>query len=226
VRTAVLASVELDDHALRAPQAVDRPRPDLLVALGELDPVADEQLAEAALETALHLAVAGSVLAQGGAEVGAARVALAQGALDVGGAQVVVELGFGEGAQQRAAVVAGREVQEGARDGGGGEAAVVGRVARAQVAADEDRDPLHLRMTSRHCEFDHRGRGGDDAPAPGRRPATEQRAVAHGQQGGQEMPFLDEQFRRHRRIDPAVHGVQCARTQGAVDCRPADASAE
>jgi hypothetical protein len=99
VWTAVLAPIELDDHALRPPQAVDRPRPDLLVALGELDPVADEQLAEAALETALHLAVAGSVLAQGGAEVGAARVALAQGALDVGGAQVVVELGFGEGAQ-------------------------------------------------------------------------------------------------------------------------------
>jgi hypothetical protein len=40
VRAAVLASVELDHHALLALQAVDRPGPDLLVALGQLDPSA------------------------------------------------------------------------------------------------------------------------------------------------------------------------------------------
>jgi hypothetical protein len=41
-----------------------------------------------------------------------------QPALDVGGAQVVVELGLGERAEQRAVLVAGGEVQEGARDRG------------------------------------------------------------------------------------------------------------
>ena len=134
MRALVLAPVELDDDAALAPQAVDRPRADRLVALGQLDAVADEQRAEAALQAALHLAVARRVLVQRGAQVGAARVPAAQRALDVGGAQVVLELGFGERAQQRAAVVAGREVQQGARDGGGGEAAVVGAVAGAQVA--------------------------------------------------------------------------------------------
>ena len=89
---------------LLAPQAVDRPRADGLVALRQLDAVADEQVAEAALQAALHLAVAGRVLLQRGAQVGAARVAAAQGALDVRGAQVVLELGFGERAEERAAV--------------------------------------------------------------------------------------------------------------------------
>jgi hypothetical protein len=43
VRALVLASVELDDDAALWPQAVDRPRPDGLVAFGQLDVVADEQ---------------------------------------------------------------------------------------------------------------------------------------------------------------------------------------
>ena len=45
--------------------------------------MADEQVAEAALQAALHLAVAGRVLLQRGAEAGAARVAAAESALDI-----------------------------------------------------------------------------------------------------------------------------------------------
>ena len=63
--------------------------------------------------------MAGRVGVQRGAQVRAAGVPAAQGADDVGGAQVVLELGFGEGAEEGAAGVAGREVEEGARDRGG-----------------------------------------------------------------------------------------------------------
>ena len=112
--------------------------------------------------------------------------------------------------QQRAVVVAGGEVQERARDRGGREAAVAGGVARAQVAADEDRQPLGLRMVSRHRELDHRGRGRNDAPAPGRRPVTQQGPVARGQQGGDEVPLLGEQFGRHRRVHAPMDAVQPA----------------
>ena len=56
--------------------------------------MADQKVAKPALQAALHLAVAGRVLFQCGAEVGAAGVPAAQGALNVGGAQVVLELGF------------------------------------------------------------------------------------------------------------------------------------
>jgi hypothetical protein len=79
--------------------------------------------------------MARSVVCERRAQVGAAGVPAAQGALDVRGAQVVVELGFREGAQQRAVLVAGGKVEEGARHRGGGEAAVVGDVVRAQSAA-------------------------------------------------------------------------------------------
>jgi len=82
----VLASVELDGDVAVAPQAVDGPRADGLVAQRQLDPALDEQLAEAALEAAFHLA------------------------------------GLGEHAQECFVVVAGREVQQGTRDRGGGEA--------------------------------------------------------------------------------------------------------
>jgi hypothetical protein len=99
VRTLVLAPVELHDDAALAPQAVDRPGADGLVAPRQLDAAADELRAEAALETALHLAVPGRVLREGRTEVGAAGVAAAQDALDVGGAQVVLELGLRERSQ-------------------------------------------------------------------------------------------------------------------------------
>ena len=81
--------------------------------------MADQKVAKPALQAALHLAMAGRVLCEGRSEVGAARVPAAQGALDVRGAQVVLELGFRQRAQERAAVIAGGEVQERARDRGG-----------------------------------------------------------------------------------------------------------
>jgi len=157
------------------------------------------------------------VLAQRGAEVRAARVAVAQGALDVGGAQVVVELGLGERAQQGAAVIAHREVQEGARDGGGREAAVLGAVARAQAQAVEHLDARDRRAASWRGQRDHRGKGRNEAPAPGRRPVAEQGALAAGQQGGDEVPLLGEQFWRHRRVHAPVHAVQLADAQSAAD---------
>jgi hypothetical protein len=134
-RALVLAPVELDRDAAVRPEAVDRPRADGLVAQRELDPPADEEGAEPALEPALRLSVAGRVGVQRGPEVGAAGMAAAERAFDVGRAQVVVELGFRERAQEGAVVVAGREVEERAGDGGGGEAAVVGGVVRAEAAA-------------------------------------------------------------------------------------------
>jgi hypothetical protein len=94
------------------------------------------------------------VLVQRGSEVGAARVAAAQRARDVRGAQVVVELGFGECAEEGSVVVAGCEVEEGARDGGGGEAAVEGEVVCAQVAADVKLQTLDC-ARPRHGKRDH-----------------------------------------------------------------------
>jgi hypothetical protein len=85
-RALVLAPVELDDDAAVAPEAVDRPGTELLVAQRQLDSPLEEELAEAALELALDLAVAGGVFVQCGAQVGAARVAAAQRALDIRGA--------------------------------------------------------------------------------------------------------------------------------------------
>ena len=102
MRALVLAPIELDGDALVGPQAVDRPRPDGLVALGQLDAVLDEKVAEAPLEAALHLAVAGRVVLQCRAEVGAARMPAAQRALHVRGTQVVLELGFRERAEEGA----------------------------------------------------------------------------------------------------------------------------
>ena len=101
MRALMLASVELDGDAVRGPQAVDGPRADRFVAQRQLDPVADEQRAEAPLQLALHLPVAGRVLVQRGTQVGAAGVTAAQRAGHVFWAQVVLELGLGERAQQR-----------------------------------------------------------------------------------------------------------------------------
>jgi hypothetical protein len=76
-------------------------------------------------------------------------VAATQGAGDVLGAKVVLELGLREGAHQRAPLVAGREVEEGACDRGAAEAAVEGHVLPAQPAADEQPHRLDLRAISR-----------------------------------------------------------------------------
>ena len=46
---------------------------------------------------------------------------------------------------------------------------------------------------------------------------TEQGTVARGQQGGNEVPVLGEQFRRHRRVHAAMDAVQRASAQGTVD---------
>jgi hypothetical protein len=40
---------------------------------------------------------------------------------------------------------------------------------------------------------------------------AEERAVARGQQGGDEVPFLGEQFRRHDREQAPVRAVEPAR---------------
>ena len=73
---------------------------------------------------------------------------------------------------------------------------VVRRAAAAHGAAPRLRAPC---ARSRHRQLHHRGRGGDDAPAPGRRPVAEQGAIARGQQRGDEVALLGEQFWRHRR---------------------------
>jgi hypothetical protein len=103
----VLAAVELDDDAVLRPEAVDGVWADRLVPERQLDAVADEQPAEAALEVALDRAVAWRVGYYGGAQVGAAGVAASERAFDVGGAKVVVELGFGERSEEGFVVVAG-----------------------------------------------------------------------------------------------------------------------
>ena len=46
---------------------------------------------------------------------------------------------------------------------------------------------------------------------------AEQGAVARGQQGGHELPFLGEQFWRHRRVHAPVDAMQPAGAQSAVD---------
>ena len=66
VRAGVLAAVELDDDPPCAPDAVDDVRAERLVALGQLDLVADQQRPEAPLEVALGLAVARGVGIEGG----------------------------------------------------------------------------------------------------------------------------------------------------------------
>ena len=79
----MLAPVELDDDAAVGPEAVDGPGAEGLVSQRELDRALDEQPAEAALEPALRFAVAGRVVSQCSAQIGAARVPAAQRALDV-----------------------------------------------------------------------------------------------------------------------------------------------
>ena len=51
-------------------------------------------------------------------------------------------------------------------------------------------------------------------------------ACARGQQGGDEVPLLGEQFRRHRGIDTAVDKVQPASAEGAIDRRAVDFSGQ
>src|SRR5512133_1818890 len=95
----MLAPIELDDDALLGPEAVDCPGPDLLVAPREFDPVADEELAEAPFQAALHLAVAGGVLARRGAACARCRPAG-----DRGGTQLP---------RERAGAHAGRSARRG-----------------------------------------------------------------------------------------------------------------
>ena len=47
---------------------------------------------------------------------------------------------------------------------------------------------------------------------------AQQSAVARGQQGGDEVPFLGEQFWRHRRVHAPMDEVQLAGAEGAIDC--------
>lgn len=98
---------------------------------GELDAVADEKGSEALLEVALGLAVAWGVGIEGGSERRAPGVAAAEDAGDVVGADVVLELGLGEGLEQRPSLVSRRQVEQGAGHGGAGEAAVLGHVVGA-----------------------------------------------------------------------------------------------
>jgi hypothetical protein len=46
---------------------------------------------------------------------------------------------------------------------------------------------------------------------------TQQCTFARGQQGGDEVPFLAEQFGRHRRVDTAMDPVQPAGPAGAAN---------
>ena len=46
---------------------------------------------------------------------------------------------------------------------------------------------------------------------------TQQGPIARGQQGGDEVPFLGEQFGRHRRVHAAMDAVQPAGADGAID---------
>ena len=55
---------------------------------------------------------------------------------------------------------------------------------------------------------------------------TQERALAGGQQDGQEMPFLGEQFWRHRRVHASMDAVQLPGTHGPVDDRAADPGSE
>ncbi len=52
---------------------------------------------------------------------------------------------------------------------------------------------------------------------------AEQGALARGQQRGQELPFLGEQFWRHRRVHARVDAMQSARAHRARDDRVTDA---
>jgi hypothetical protein len=225
VRAVVLAAVELDNDPLVAPQAVDRPGPDGRVALWQLNAAADQEPAKAPLELALGRPPAGDVGVQRGAQFGAARVATAQRELRVGGAQVVMELGLGQRAKERALLISGGEVEEGAGDGGGGKPAVLGGVAGAQPPEDVKLQALDRAMPW-HRQLHHRGRGGNEAPAPGRRAVTEERTLARGQQAGDEVPFLGEKSRRHRCVHAAVDAVQPARAQRATNRRAAYARGE
>ena len=74
---------------------------------------------------------------QGGSEVGAAGVAAAQGAFDVGRACVVVKLGFGQGSEEGWWVVAGGEIEEGARDRRAWKADIEDEVSGAELASEQ-----------------------------------------------------------------------------------------
>ncbi|MGZ6673862.1 MAG: hypothetical protein ACXVFM_16090 [Solirubrobacteraceae bacterium] len=50
--------------------------------------------------------------------------------------------------------------------------------------------------------------------------------VARGQQGGDEVAILGEQFGRHGRVDTAVDEMQPANAQGAIDRRAVDLSGQ
>ena len=217
VRALVLAAVELDDDAAVRPEAVDGPWTDELVSERQLDLSADQQSAEAALEVALHLAMTGRVRLEDGSEVGAAGVTASERAVDVGGAEVVVELGFGEGAEEGLAVVARGEVEEGAGYRCGAEAAVVGGVGWAEAAALVEDQAFGDRSSPRHGQLGLRRGRRDDLPAPGGGPVAEEGAIACGENRGNEETVLCQQFGRDRRIDAYVDAVQSAGAQGAVD---------
>src|SRR2546421_613929 len=68
---------------------------------------------------------------------------------------------------------------------------------------------------------DPRGGGGNDAPAPGRRPMAGECPPARGKGGGGGAPVLGERPGRPRRKDPRGGGVQPARAKGAMTRRAA-----
>ena len=196
-----------------------------MVAAGQLDAVLDEQSAEATLEVPLDLAVAGGVGFERGPEVRAAGVAATKRAFDVGWACVVVKPGFGQSLQKGAAVVAGGEVEEGARDRGGRKTGIEEEVSGAQAASVEG-EARGCGASSRHGELDPGRRGGDDLPAASGRPVAEDGAIACGQQSGNEESVLSGELRRLCQIHALVDPVQPAGAQGAVDRGVRDAGGQ
>jgi hypothetical protein len=128
-----------------------------------------------------------------------------------------LELGFGERLQQRVVAVARGEVQQRARDRRRGEAAVVGAVAGAQARAGEHLQARYGHVSPWRGQRDHRGRGRNDAPAPGRSPVTQNGAIAGGQQSRDEVSLLGEQLWRHHRVDAAMNARQPPRAHSTID---------
>jgi hypothetical protein len=122
----------------------------------------------------------------------------------------VVELGFGEGSEEGALVVAGGEVEERPRDRRGWKTGIEDEVVGAQAALVQDEARGRLSVP-RHRELDLSRRRRDDAPAPRGRAMAEDRAIARGHQSGNEESVLCGEFRRLRRIHALVDEVQPTR---------------
>lgn len=218
-------AVELDDEIRAGPVGVYLVAGNQGVCLGKGEVVASAEGEEGSLEVGaggLHLV----------ADVGESSGQCPSAVLPVRSMKEVIDRVAVEGARQDGLLEGavqlwsgedGGEVEEGARDRGGGQAFVVFDVIGVAEGVDPDGAGAAA-SAKRGRELDAATRGPDEVPLRGRGSVAE-RGAGHGEEGGVQAASVGQR-RMANRVDPMMHAVQLARVGAVLDRPPAETELE